>query len=209
MARSCVGPRKNNALTVAGAAGVGKTELCACLRERGYATMNVEFMDMPRYKLDPRSATMECLWATQWIHSVMKQDRSAGGGRDQVYISDRSPLSAAYYAKSMGAEMGALFEAQREELRRDAGVHVYTVYLRADEDVIWSRVQRRLRANPVRARYGEDDREWLRKTVAHYNSAERGWDFTVDNGPDVSIEALADHIIDRVVPDIKRAISAK
>ena len=66
-------------------------------------------------------------------------------------------------------------------------IHIISVHLRTDRDLLWSRIQERLRREPHRAAYREDSEKWMDDTLSFYDSMQ--WDYTVSNN-NVNIEDL-------------------
>jgi L-rhamnose mutarotase len=68
----------------------------------------------------------------------------------KVFIADRSPFSAALYARSHGSLLPPLVEQHLAELSTQAGVHVYTVHVSVERQMLWERIQKRLAREPIR-----------------------------------------------------------
>lgn len=157
--------------------GCGKTELCGLFREAGFGTLDEAFLDMPEYALHPQSLLMETSWVCAWFERVLKK-ASEGDTKNEIYIADRSPFSAVFYA-SKGHLLKEVIAAQLEEVRSHADIHIYTVYLQVEKERLWSRISERLLREPGRAKYNEDKREWMEKTLAFYDGFE--WDMAIPN----------------------------
>ena len=61
-----------------------------------------------------------------------------------------------------------------EEVKDAVNVEFYTVHVKVDAELLWQRIQARLANEPDRAKYNEDKRDWMDKTLQFYNSFE--WD---------------------------------
>jgi hypothetical protein len=68
----------------------------------------------------------------------------------QIIIADRSPLSAVFYARTDGHMLEPLIRQYVTELKAAADVHIYMVHLRTDRELLWQRIQDRLRREPHR-----------------------------------------------------------
>ena len=121
-------------------------------------------MDMPAYALHPQSLLMETTWVCQWFTRLLKkmsENKAAGGGlpgMEQVFIADRSPFSACFYSRRAGELLDPVIREQIKEVREAAGIEVYTVYVKVEKEVLWSRIQSRLENEPERKKYDEDKR---------------------------------------------------
>lgn len=112
---------------------------------------------------------------------------------EPVFIADRSPFSAIFYAKdNKGHLLEDIMEQTIKELRAAANIRIYTVHIAVDKDILWNRIQTRLSAEPFRKQYGEDKREWMDAVCDFYEN--RIWDYTVENNKN-SIVDVRDTII--------------
>jgi len=106
----------------------------------------------------------------------------------QIIIADRSPLSAVFYSRSEGKLLEPLIRQYTTEMREVADVHVHTVHLRTERELLWDRITARLEREPSRVSLGEDRREWMEKVLAFYDSM--AWDLTVPNNSDSVVELM-------------------
>jgi len=58
-------------------------------------------------------------------------------------------------------------------------IFVYTALVQVKEDLLWQRILKRLEVEPQRKKFNEDDKEWMQRAVAFYNS--KKWDFRIVN----------------------------
>lgn len=92
-----------------------------------------------------------------------------------MFIADRSPFSAVFYAANKtGSLLEPVIRAHMKEVREAAGIEVYTVYLEVERELLWSRIQQRLKREPGRVKYNEDKREWMEATLNFYDNFK--WD---------------------------------
>lgn len=54
------------------------------------------------------------------------------------------------------------------------------MYVTAPEELLWSRIEERLKREPVRAAYREDQKEWM-ETVKRAYDAEVVWNCVISN----------------------------
>jgi thymidylate kinase len=87
-------------------------------------------------------------------------------GTDQtIFFADRSPYSAVFYARGPeGKLLEPLIQAQLKQLKELAGITIITIYVKVDQEVLWSRIQQRLLLEPFREKFNESSREWMEKT---------------------------------------------
>jgi hypothetical protein len=83
-----------------------------------------------------------------------------------IYFVDRSPLSAIFYAKKNGHLLEPTIREQFRELAGLADIHIYTVCIRVERELLWSRIQQRLAREPGRHMFNEGSRQWMEKTLS-------------------------------------------
>tara|TARA_R110002050_G_scaffold143369_1_gene268557 strand:- start:36 stop:437 length:402 start_codon:yes stop_codon:yes gene_type:complete len=120
-----------------------------------------------------------------------------------------------FYSKRNGQLLEPIIREQLNELRTEAGIFTYTVYLRVPSDLLWQRIQQRLLAEPFRLKYNEDSRSWMETTVAFYEQMMPKWDFVFENSTNSLTElmiSLAQYLMPRVhgfvnlVPDVEESM---
>jgi len=114
---------------------------------------------------------------------LANEDRSKAEP-DEVFIADRSPFSAVYYAKNRGDLLDPLIREQLKEVEAATNIEIHTIHVKVEPEVLWKRIQTRLEAEPERTNYNEDKKSWMLQTLKWYNNF--AWDMTVDNSRDSS-----------------------
>lgn len=128
---------------------------------------------------------METIWVSEWVKRLLQRQKDLGAAAQRtVFFCDRSPYSAVFYSQRDGHLLSPLIAAQLDELREQAGIQIFTVYLKTKPELLWERIQKRLSDEPFRAMYNEGSREWMDKTVSFYEGRE--WDYILHNN-DVTI----------------------
>lgn len=182
-----------------GCHGVGKSTLLSVLEKRGFTTLDEAFLDQPKYALHPQTLTMEVVWVSNWFMRLLKLKHDLeieGKTTNTIFFADRSPYSAVFYSKSSYSNhLEGVIRGQIEELSRMANIHVVTVRLSADRDIIWHRITERLKVEPERKKFNENKREWMEETMNWYDSFH--WDITVDNGT-ISSEQCAPELVNHL-----------
>eukprot|EP01104_Vermistella_antarctica_P017596 TRINITY_DN624_c4_g1_i1.p1 TRINITY_DN624_c4_g1~~TRINITY_DN624_c4_g1_i1.p1 ORF type:complete len:264 (+),score=76.17 TRINITY_DN624_c4_g1_i1:64-792(+) len=182
-----------------GCHGSGKTQLNNMFERAGFPVLDEAFMDMPSFSLHPQTLIMESIWVSHWVSRILKKDMELKEEavkmgddsihRNAIYIADRSPYSAAFYAPK-GHLLEPLIQEQLKDLKKLAGIEIYTVYLKVEGDLLWNRISDRLSREPHRKNYNEDSRKWMQTTVDFYESKiGKLWDFVLENN-DISIADL-------------------
>ncbi|KYR00834.1 hypothetical protein DLAC_02888 [Tieghemostelium lacteum] len=202
-------------LCLEGCHGSGKTELCKYFQRKGYQVLDEAFLDMPSFSIPPQSLIMETAWVSNWFQRILKMEKfekveslqntcsvsnvnsnnntpsnTVPPTEHKLYIADRSPFSAVLYANK-GHYLDPIIREQIVELSHYTNVNIKTVYLKVDEKPLWNRIQNRLKLEPERVKYKENDYQWMKSTIDFYES--RQWDITVDNS--TSIEKVYNQII--------------
>ncbi|KAJ4459984.1 hypothetical protein PAPYR_4062 [Paratrimastix pyriformis] len=177
-----------------GCHGSGKTALVQRFKELGFQVLDEAFLNMPRSPLPPQSLVMESIWVSQWIQRILALALEDGAS-EKLYIADRSPYSAEFYADH-GHLLRPILDQQIQQLHSH-GIHVVTVYIKVQTDLLWHRILDRLQREPHRLKYHEDSREWMERCLRFYDS--HHWDFIVANDE----RSIADTQLD-VVSQLKR-----
>lgn len=147
-------------------------------KKAGYHILDEAFMELPEYALHPQTLVMETVWIANWFMRLLKMSATIENSDSTIFIADRSPYSAEYYAPN-GHLLGPIIKEQIKELTTK-NIHIYTVLLTVDKELLWARIQERLQREPFREKYHENDRSWMEKTYDWYQNHE--WDFIIENG---------------------------
>ena len=83
-----------------------------------------------------------------------------------------------------------VIDSMRDEVHTACDIRIFTVLLKVDREVLWTRIQQRLLEEPERIQLNENDRAWMDRTVDFYE--DRTWDIVVDNGHDSGISHTRD-----------------
>jgi len=160
--------------------GVGKSELFTALHT--HPRIGEDFIGVPSveqfHKQDP---VCQIDWVKHWftnLRAVLRPYWNPTSGRyidlrsdGRAIVSDRSPYSAAVYArreKDVVLSTVKMYVREHERL----GVRFDVVCLRRDRDDVWSDVLSRLEAEPGREEFDEGSREHFDKTCLIYDT----WD---------------------------------
>lgn len=154
-------------------------------------------MDMPAYALHPQSLLMETTWVCSWFERLLEKASTLDSDerRRAVFVADRSPFSAVFYSRRKGHLLEPLIREHIEEVREEAAVHIVTVHLQVEPELLWGRIQERLVREPFRARYREGEREWMETAQCFYDGF--GWDITLCNGEE-DMASLLEQCLTRV-----------
>lgn len=133
------------------------------------------FIEQPEYALHPQTLIMETVWLSNWFMRLLKMASETADHEQAIFIADRSPYSAEYYA-AHGALLGPVIKQQITELKVK-NIHIYTVLVEVEREELWRRINSRLEREPFRRKYNEHSREWMEKTLSWYLGHE--WDFRV------------------------------
>jgi hypothetical protein len=103
--------------------GSGKTELCRQFQNAGIEVLDEGFMNMPSFPgIKPQSLIMESIWVSNWFQRLLQmqkdyQQSSGDSVMKKIFIADRSPYSAVYYAGKNGTLLEPLIRQGIEDLR--------------------------------------------------------------------------------------------
>jgi hypothetical protein len=128
---------------------------------------------------------METMWICNWFKRVLqaraKLDQQKKKTCDSdVLIADRSPYSAVFYSQN-GHLLEPVIREHIKELKK-VGIEVITISVDVARDVLWSRIQKRLRKEPWREKYHEGEMSWMIKSKAFYDGFR--WDCVISNNLD-------------------------
>jgi hypothetical protein len=118
--------------------------------------------------LDRQSLFSETSWACGWLQRAMAKviELRTSGSPHRVIVADRSPFSAVLYSKSDGTLLEPLIRQFIRELRDVAHVEIVCVHLRTRRDLLWRRIQERLRVEPERIALRENRCAFARSKAA-------------------------------------------
>ena len=89
------------------------------------------FIGMPSFALHPQTLVMETIWVSEWIKRILQKQKDLGpSSKRTVFFCDRSPYSAVFYAQRSGHLLAPLITSQLQELKSQAGINIFTVYLK-------------------------------------------------------------------------------
>jgi thymidylate kinase len=186
-------------ICIEGCHGSGKSEICRALYASGFDVLDEGFMDMPTFNLPPQSLIMESIWITNWMQRLLRLQKEKFSSGDKIVFCDRSPFSAVYYAGRNGFLLEPMVKQQIEDLRKFANIHICTVSLKVEKELLWRRIQERLLREPERMKYNEHIREWMEVTYDWYNS--RNWDYFIENNENTIkelMQTLLSHLCSQV-----------
>jgi len=128
---------------------------------------------------------METMWVCNWFKRVLqaraKLDKEKNKISDsEVLIADRSPYSAVFYSHN-GHLLEPVIREHIKELKK-VGIEVITISIDVAQDVLWSRIQNRLKKEPWREKYNEGNMSWMIKSKAFYDGFR--WDCVINNDLD-------------------------
>ena len=167
-----------------GCHGCGKSTLTSLFEKSGYQTLDEAFLSMPELPpMSPQTMLMESIWIGNWFARLLNHSKENDDTHDQVFIADRSPFSAVCYAGQHGHLLEPVIRAQMEEVRKAAGIEIYSVHLYVQNEVLWKRIQARLAREPTRNQLNEGDRSHMEKIHMWYKGF--SWDFVVDNSSEM------------------------
>ena len=92
--------------------------------------------------------------------------------------------------------MDPVIRAQIEEVRDAAGIEMYSVHLKVEDENLWDRIQARLAREPSREQLNEGVRAHMDKI--HDRCKSFKWDFVVDNTSEGGGEIVMNEILENV-----------
>jgi thymidylate kinase len=159
-----------------GCHAAGKTTLLKLIEKSKYKIINENFLNNTKCKLGVQSLTMEALWMMKWIEYVISLPDN------EIYISDRGPLSSIIYTKYGSNLLDALIIMINELKQID--INVVNFYIKVDEKKLWNRIQNRLKVEPNRKQYNEDSYNWMKNVIKQYE--EFSWDIIIENNESIN-----------------------
>ena len=114
-----------------GCHGSGKSSLCGHFAAAGYSVLDEAFLDMPEYALHPQSLLMETTWVCAWFERILRRaaEDKKKDQPDEVFIADRSPFSAVFYA-AKGFLLKEVIKEQMAEVLSQGGIEIHTVLVK-------------------------------------------------------------------------------
>ncbi|QYB17588.1 hypothetical protein PV-S19_0224 [Pacmanvirus S19] len=169
-------------ICIEGCHGCGKTEIISQLG-KNYNVLDEGFLEMPKFTLPPQSFTMEFMWMSKWVERVLKLQIKNPSG---VYFADRSPFSVLFYAPN-GNILELTINKIINDLKIYANIEIITVYIDVQENILWNRIQERLKIEPYRRNYNEHKYSWMETTLKFYRENNHLWTHKIENNNDINI----------------------
>ncbi|KAJ3439019.1 deoxynucleoside kinase [Anaeramoeba flamelloides] len=185
-----------NVICLEGPHGSGKSSLTKQFEQIKVPILDEAFLDLPKYALHPQSLTMEVQWVSNWFQRILKKNYELQKNRTEedpipLFIADRSPFSAVYYA-SNGEVLENVMRIMIDELKEKANINIVTVYMKTEKELLWKRVLDRVEKEPERKKLNEHSRKFLDTTVEWYDKFR--WDKIVENN-DQSLKSLRKQLL--------------
>ncbi|GKT27431.1 hypothetical protein ADUPG1_000039 [Aduncisulcus paluster] len=181
-------------LCLEGCHGSGKSTILKEFQKRGFNVLDEAFLDMPSFELHPQTLTMEFVWVAHWFTRILRLHTECPPSKrdSMVYIADRSPYSACFYARTGGELLGPVIQKQIKELTSN-GIYIFAALLNVEKKLLWKRISDRLAREPYRKKFNEGSREWMEKTYKFYES--QTWNLIVpicreDISPKIIVDCL-------------------
>ncbi|SIP85948.1 Hypothetical protein PACV_233 [Pacmanvirus A23] len=169
-------------ICIEGCHGCGKTEIISQLN-KNYNVLDEGFLEMPKFTLPPQSFTMEFIWMSKWIERLLKLQINNPSG---IYFADRSPFSVLFYAPD-GNILEPTINKIINDLKIHADIEIITVYIDVQKDILWNRIQERLKLEPERRKYNEHKYSWMETTLEFYQKNNHLWQYKLENNIDINI----------------------
>lgn len=180
-----------NVFCIEGVHGVGKTTVASTLKKKGFCVMDENFMEYNNTKLHPQHFVLESRWAMCMFYNIIKLAET-----ETTIITDRSPYTAMIYSRKGGKMLRRTLDESIKQLSDDLNINFYVLCLYDEREKIWKRIQKRLKKEPKRKKYGEDDKEWFNKIYDIY-------DFTIKSFCSKRINNSNDNAISEIEKFIK------
>jgi thymidylate kinase len=158
--------------------GIGKTTIFDKMFKmpefKDACFINEGFMELYNKHMDPNGIITEINWVSSWFKRlILLNDENT-----KLVIADRSPYSALFFTKSSKESLKCIIDDAISELK-NYGIHVITLYLKTDKEVNWSRILDRLKNEPKRNVFNEDDVNKFDRVYESYDNFK--WDITIEN----------------------------
>jgi thymidylate kinase len=203
---------KRIVILIEGVHGVGKTAVLEEIKKEeekkdkvDYLILKENFIDKKNEKelFNPQSFYKEVTWAMEMFNRIERActRTCVCNNKKEVLFVDRSPYTAIFYNRDSIAKENSSIKNIIDKIFRDfkeKGIHLYTICLVGKPEKIWNRVNERLKKEPERLKYTEDDRKWFNKQVGSYSNFK--WDYIVENNGTIeectkNIKKIVDNIL--------------
>ncbi|GKT34791.1 putative multi-domain containing protein [Aduncisulcus paluster] len=177
-----------------GCHGSGKSTILKEFQKKGFNVLDEAFLDMPSFELHPQTLTMEFVWVAHWFTRILKLHAECPPSKRDttIFIADRSPYSACFYAQNGGELLSPIIRKQIDELT-SSGIFIFAALLSVEKELLWKRICARLAREPHRVKFNEGSRKWMEKTYKFYESQK--WNLVVpimreDISPKIIVDCL-------------------
>jgi thymidylate kinase len=161
-------------ISLVGPSAAGKSTVVKHFADR-VDTIEESYIELDRHELDSRWTLSKWNFMANWFNRILEKRQDGVS----IVMTDRSPLCSAAYVVRGKEEYLNLALHSLDELTR-LGVHCYPVLLTARLPVLLERTTRRLKAEPWRARYHEQDGDRAESVRNYFEERSAHWSHVVD-----------------------------
>jgi thymidylate kinase len=138
-------------VSLVGPSGAGKTTVLKKLKSN-YTTNKEMYMELNRHSLDNRLVVSKWLYVGNWFDQILEHFHSG----KKLVITDRSPLDTCAYVSNDATVLLELVLSSFNELSK-LGIEFKTILVTGDFDILQGRINARLKLEPARLEYNEDN----------------------------------------------------
>lgn len=189
----CANNDKKYVFAITGPIGAGKTTTLSHIKKLGYTVIKENYMESDLFGIDNVFILSKWNWVSNWFNRTIHTFNT----HDQVIsiFSDRSPLEAGIWSKNCFLLLPALKHSFFELAQ--LGINCVHICLSCDLDILKNRIDNRLKKQPFRKKYKEDNLPFINELYHRYIEFSHLWDYNFDTGVN-SPEIVANFIIDIV-----------
>jgi len=146
---------------------LGKSVIC----------MDESFVPTMKTNFAPQGVYSETCWTTDWFKRLeyvckpyYNEKTNIYSGKSVVIVADRSPFSSIMYVDEV-PRPSWMFGMIKDLISRfkEKNIHIHTIHLTNDQDVIWEQIVKRLESEQWRKKLNEHKKDWFLEKYELYN----------------------------------------
>ncbi len=166
-----------NVIILTGMISTGKTTLLNELANEGYKTLSEGYATTDKPLFDNRLILSQWKWIGEWFEKIMLFFNQ---NKEQSYVFvDNSPLFSAIKTPYCFPLLESV-QASMKELQ-DMSFHFIHIELYCDRKILQKRIQNRLKAEPFRLQYNENNEAFLDTLYSQFQQYTQLWDYHLNS----------------------------
>lgn len=168
---------KKTVVSLVGMIGAGKTTLLDELVKDGYETLPEGYISNQGYFFDNRLILSQWRWIAEWFGKVatfFDENKE----KSYVFVDSCAIISGIWtsHCHSLLAPIQESFNELKKMSFEFINVEIY-----CEKEILFKRIDNRLKIEPIRLQYNEDNKEFINELYEQYRKNTYLWDYQLDS----------------------------